>query len=96
MIKIFNEKKGSIFVEELFLENTIRELMKTYFSKKGFIDVSIQVQKNSVEGLEIYFDKSTNFKKGEELSLSHELLFVLSNKFNIDNSKMIFIYENRN
>lgn len=96
MLKIFSEKSGSIYVEETFLVNTIKELMKTYFCQKGFFNVSVILHKNLVECLEIYFDKSAQIKKSEELNLSQEILFVLSNKFGINNPKMIFIYENRN
>lgn len=96
MFKIFSEKSGSIYVEEIFLVNTIKELMKNYFCQKGFLNVLVTFYKNSVECLEIYFDKSSQIKRNEESNLSQEILFVLTNKFGINSPKMIFIYENRN
>lgn len=96
MLKIFSEKNGSIYVEETFLINTIKELMRTYFCQKGFLNISVTLHKNLADCIEIYFDKSTEIKRSEESNLSQEILFVLSNKFGINNPKMIFIYENGN
>lgn len=95
MIKIFSDKIGTIHIEEKYLINSLQDLIKFYFNKSSVLDVTVDIKKNVVESVNIFFDKKILIPRKEEKNLFNEILFVLSNKFGINNSRIAFVYENR-
>lgn len=94
MIKISSSKYGSIQLEEKCLKKNIKKCLLDILSNKTFVDIILEIKKNSLKKVEIFFKKSSNISLEDEKILYDQLTFLLSMRYGITNSLIIFNYEN--
>lgn len=94
MIKISSNKYGSIQLDENNLKENIKKCLVDLLSKKTFIKILLEIKKNSLKKVEIFFKNSSNISLEDEKILYDQLTFLLSMRYGIKNSLIIFNYEN--
>lgn len=94
MIKISGNKYGSIFLEEKCLKNSIMKCLLELVSESKMIGIDLEIKKNILKKVEVFFKKSSNISLEEQKILYDQITFLLSMKYGINNSLIIFSYEN--
>lgn len=92
MIKVCSNKLGGIFVEKNLLKKSFISIINDYVEIKNFIDITFDVKRNVLKFINIHFSKKTNMDRQIEKNLYNQLLFLLSNKFQITNKVITFSY----
>lgn len=94
MIKISANKYGTIMLEEECLKNSIKQCLLDIVSESKMIGIDLEIKKNILKKVEVFFKKSSNISLDEQKSLYDQITFLLSMKYGINNSLIIFSYEN--
>lgn len=94
MIKVYSNKLGGIFVEKSLLKKSFISIINDYVDVNNFIDITFDVKRNVLKFINIHFSKKTNLDRQIEKNLYNQLLFLLSNKFQITNKVITFSYDN--
>lgn len=94
MIKISSNKLGGIFVEIQLLKKSFLSIINDYVDLKNILDVSFETKRNVLKYINVHFSKKVVLDRNEEKNLYNQLVFVLSNKFQITNKVITFSYEN--
>ncbi|WP_412032208.1 hypothetical protein [Malacoplasma muris] len=94
MIKVYSNKLGGIFIEKDLLKNSFLSIIKDYVNSKENIDVTFDIKRNTLKFINVHFSKKICLSRQEEKNLYEQLIFVLSNKFQINNKIITFSYEN--
>lgn len=94
MIKVYSNKLGGIFVEKSLLKKSFISIISDYVDVNNFIDITFDVKRNVLKFINIHFSKKTNLDRQIEKNLYNQLLFLLSNKFQITNKVITFSYVN--
>lgn len=94
MIKISSNKYGSIQIEDECLKNSIKDCLLEVVSENKLIDISLDVKKNSLKKVEVSFKKNSKISLNEQKILYDQITFLLSMRYGIGNSLIIFNYEN--
>lgn len=93
-IKVHSNKLGGIFVEENLLKDTFLTVIEDYVDASDVLDITFDIKRNMLKFINIHFSKKTLINKQAEKDLYNQLVYVLSNKFQITNKIITFSYEN--
>ncbi len=94
MIKINSNKYGTIQIEDNCLKKNIKDSIVEVISEKKLVNIVFEIKKNILKKVEIFFKKSTNLSMDDQKSLYDQITFLLSMRYGINNSLIIFNYEN--
>lgn len=94
MIKICSNKLGGIFIEKSLLKKSCISIINDYVDMNDFIDITFDVKRNVLKFINVHFSKRTIMDRQIEKNLYNQLLFLLSNKFQITNKVITFSYAN--
>lgn len=94
MIKVYSSKNGGVFIEEELIKNSFISIISDYINISNLHDVTFEVKRNLLKFINIHLSKDTVINETEEINLHNQLLFFLSNKFQITNAIITFFYEN--
>lgn len=94
MIKISATKYGTIQLEEKSLKKSIKQCLLDIVSENKLVNVVLEIKKNILKKVEVFFKKSSNISLDEQKSLHDQITFLLSMRYGINNSLIIFNYEN--
>lgn len=95
MIKVLSNKLGGIFVEKNLLKKSFLSIINDYVDSNDCIDITFDLKRNVLKFINIHFSKKTNLDRQFEKNLYNQLLFLLSNKFQITNKVITFSYGNK-
>lgn len=94
MIKVYSSKNGGVFIEEELIKNSFISIISDYINVSNLHDVTFEIKRNLLKFINIHLSKDTIISETEEINLHNQLLFFLSNKFQITNAIITFFYEN--
>lgn len=94
LIKFCSNKYGSIQIEEQCLKNSIKKCLLDIVSESKLINIDLDIKKNSLKKVEVSFKKNLKISFDEQKSLYDQITFLLSMRYGINNSLIIFNYEN--
>lgn len=94
MIKISNTKYGSIKLTEQSLIKRVKECLLETIPEKKINNITVDIKKNSLKKIEIFLKKTCDISIDDEKNLYEQVTFLLSMRYKISNSLIIFNYEN--
>ena len=94
MIKLASNKIGSIHLDEKYLLSIMKKLILDVVDEKDLIKIDLDIKKNNIKKIEVFFKKSCNIEIIEQKNLYNQIEFTVSMHFGISNNLIIFSYEN--
>lgn len=94
MIKISSNKYGSVQLSENSLKRNIKKCLVPVISEDKKLNIVLEIKKNILKKVEVFLKKCWNISLDEQKNLYEQITFLLSMKYGINNSLIIFNYEN--
>ncbi|MDE5767495.1 MAG: hypothetical protein K2H56_02995 [Malacoplasma sp.] len=94
MVKLSTNKYGVITLDEKRIRSVIEKLIFDVVDKKSLIKIDFDIKKGSLKKVEIFLNKNSEISIEEQKILYNQIMFMLLMHFGINNSLVIFSYEN--
>lgn len=94
MVKILSNKYGVIQIEDECIKKDIVQSLELVINKSDLIKIELFTKKANLSKIEVYFKKNSKISQIEQKNLYDNILFLLSSNYGINNSLIVFNYEN--
>ncbi|MDE5949570.1 MAG: hypothetical protein K2J02_01250 [Malacoplasma sp.] len=94
MVRLSTNKYGVITLDEKRIRSVIEKLIFDVVDKKSLIKIDFDIKKGSLKKVEIFLNKNSEISIEDQKILYNQIMFMLLMHFGINNSLVIFSYEN--